>query len=104
MINDYIFQHCFSHNLTNSMQIFYETVIYKSGIVNSTTVPGFATLNYDKESSPLSVLGRGTNSIFGPGGVVDGVGSTIRNFQNGHILGAILSAGNTYNRARKIKK
>ena len=90
--------------LTNSMQIFYETVIYKSGIVNSTTVPGFATLNYDKEPSPLSVLGRGTNSIFGPGGVVDGVGSTIRNFQNGNILGAILSAGNTYNRARKIKK
>jgi hypothetical protein len=50
------------------------------------------------------VLGGGTNSIFGPGGVVDGVGSVIRNVQNGNILGAILSASNTYNNAKKIKK
>jgi hypothetical protein len=52
----------------------------------------------------LTVLGGGTNSIFGPGGVVDGVGSVIRNVQSGNILGAILSASNTYNNAKKIKK
>ena len=90
--------------MSNTMQVFYETVIYKSGIVGKVAVPGFATLNYDNEPSPLTVLGRGTNSIFGPGGVVDGIGSTIRNLREGNILGAILSASNTYNNAKKIKK
>ncbi len=90
--------------LQNTMQILYETVIYKSGIINKNNVPGFATINYDKSPSPLTVLGGGTNSIFGPGGVVDGIGSVIRNVQSGNILGAILSASNTYNNAKKIKK
>ena len=90
--------------LANTMQILYETVIYKSGIVNKNNVPGFATINYDKSPSPLTILGGGTNSIFGPGGVVDGIGSVIRNVQSGNILGAILSASNTYNNAKKIKK
>ena len=90
--------------LNNVMQILYETVIYKSGIVNRNNVPGFATIHYDKSPSPLTVLGGGTNSIFGPGGVVDGIGSVIRNVQSGNILGAILSASNTYNNAKKIKK
>jgi hypothetical protein len=90
--------------LENTMQIYYETVIYKSGIITKNQPPGFATIHYDKEPSPLTVLGRGTNSIFGPGGVVDGIGSVIRNVQTGNILGAILSASNTYNNAKKIKK
>jgi len=90
--------------LSNTMQILYETVIYKSGIINRNNVPGFATIHYDKEPSPLTVLGGGTNSIFGPGGVVDGIGSVIRNVQNDNILGAILAASNTYNNAKKIKK
>jgi hypothetical protein len=90
--------------LANTMQILYETVIYKSGIVNKNTVPGFATVRYDNEPSPLSVLGGGTNSIFGRGGVIDGIGSVMRNVQNGNVLGAILSASNTYNNAKKIKK
>jgi len=90
--------------LQNTMQILYETVIYKSGLINKNNVPGFATIHYDKEPSPLTVLGGGTNSIFGPGGVVDGIGSVIRNVQSGNILGAILSASNTYNNAKKIKK
>ncbi len=90
--------------MANTMQVFYETVIYKSGIVNRNNIPGFATVHYDNEPSPLTVLGGGTNSIFGPGGVVDGIGSVIRNVQSGNILGAILTASNTYNNAKKIKK
>jgi len=90
--------------MSNAMQILYETVIYKSGIINRNTVPGFATVNYDNAPSPLTVLGGGTNSIFGPGGVVDGIGSVIKNVQSGNILGAILGASNTYNNAKKIKK
>ena len=90
--------------LNNTMQILYETVIYKAGVINRNNVPGFATINYDQSPSPLSVLGGGTNSIFGPGGVVDGIGSVIRNVNEGNLLGAILSASNTYNNAKKIKK
>ena len=90
--------------LSNVMQVYYETVTYDSGTVNKTDMPGFATLNYDHEPSPLSVLGGGTSSIFGPGGVVDGIGSVMKNIQGGNILGAILGASNTYNNAKKIKK
>ena len=90
--------------LQNTMQVMYETVIYKSGIIGKNTVPGFATIHYDHEPSPLSVMGGGTNSIFGPGGVVDGVGSVMKNLQSGNILGAILGASNTYNNAKRIKK
>ena len=90
--------------MNNTMQILYETVIYGTGIVNKADIPGFATIHYDNSPSPLTVLGGGTNSIFGPGGVVDGVGSVIRNIQSGNVLGAILSASNTYNNAKKIKK
>ena len=81
--------------MNNTMQILYETVIYKAGIVNKNNVPGFATINYDHSPSPLSILGGGTNSIFGPGGIVDGIGSVMRNVQSGNILGAILGASNT---------
>ena len=98
--------------LQNTMQILYESVIYKSGNIKSpdgrlnanNIRGGFATIHYDKEPSPLTVLGGGTNSIFGPGGIVDGVGSVIRNYNNNNILGAILAASNTYNNAKKIKK
>ena len=96
--------------LQNQMQILYETVRYNSGVIRpqgfnrGEGVPGFATIHYDNEPSPLTVLGGGTNSIFGPGGVVDGIGSVIRNVQSGNILGAILGASNTYNNAKKIKK
>jgi hypothetical protein len=89
--------------MTNTMQLFYETVIYTAGKVDGVSVPGFATLHYDKEPSPLSVLGRGTTSIFGPGGIVDGVGSVIGNVREGNYFGAVLGAINTYNNAKKIK-
>jgi len=90
--------------MSNSMQILYETVIYKAGVISRDAVKGFATINYDQSPSPLSILGGGTNSIFGPGGIVDGVGSVIKNYKQGNILGAILGASNTYNNAKKIKK
>lgn len=91
--------------LQNQMQVLYETVVYGSGTVGQLKgEKGFAQLHYDNEPSPLTVLGGGTNSIFGPGGVVDGIGSVIDNAQRGNILGAILAASNTYNNAKKIKK
>jgi hypothetical protein len=96
--------------MSNTMQIFYETVLYGVGLVRISTagggrgIPGFATVHYDLEPSPLSVLGRGTTSIFGPGGIVDGIGSVISDIQNDNFnVGTILTAVNTYNNARKIK-
>ena len=61
--------------MQNTMQILYETVRYRTGKVDKTDIRGWASVHYDNEPSPLSVLGKGTNSIFGPGGVVDGIGS-----------------------------
>ena len=89
--------------MSNTMQVMYETVLYSVGNITKEKPQGFATLHYDTEPSPLSVLGRGTNSIFGPGGIIDGVGSVIENYKTGNYLGSILGAINTYNNARKIK-
>jgi hypothetical protein len=90
--------------MQNTMQIFYETVLYGAGIVNKNDIPGFATIHYDLEPSPLSVLGGGTTSIFGPGGIVNGIGSVIRDIQTGNFgIGTILKGINTYNNAKKIK-
>ena len=90
--------------MQNTMQILYETVRYKAGVVGKSKITGWATLHYDNEPSPLSVLGKGTNSLFGPGGVVDGIGSVIGMAREGNILGAIIGASNTYNNAKKLKK
>ena len=90
--------------MQNTMQIFYETVLYGAGRVNKNDIPGFATIHYDLEPSPLSVLGGGTTSIFGPGGIVDGIGSVIGDIQSGNFgVGTILKGINTYNNAKKIK-
>ena len=52
----------------------------------------------------MSVLGGGTTSIFGPGGIVDGIGSVIRDIQdNNFSVATILRGINTYNNAKKIK-
>ncbi len=90
--------------MQNQMQILYETVVYGSGTVGDLREKGFAQLHYDNEPSPLTVLGGGTESIFGVGGVLDGIGSVIDNAGRGNVLGAILAATNTYNNAKKLKK
>jgi hypothetical protein len=86
------------------MQVFYETVLYGAGKVNKSDVPGFATIHYDLEPSPLTVLGGGTTSIFGPGGIVDGIGSIIKDVREKNFsIATILRGINTYNNAKKIK-
>ena len=96
----------------NTMQVFYETVLYGAGNIayspdntlGSRGPQGFATLHYDLSPSPLSVLGGGTTSIFGPGGIVDGIGSVIGDIRSGNVnVGTILKGINTYNNAKKIK-
>lgn len=90
--------------MSNTMQIFYETVLYGAGKVNKADIKGFSSLYYDLEPSPLSPLGRGTTSIFGPGGIIDGIGSVIGDVASGNIgIGTIIKGINTYNNAKKIK-
>lgn len=96
----------------NTMQIFYETVLYGAGNIQyspdntlgSRGPQGFATIHYDLSPSPLSVLGGGTTSIFGPGGLVAGVGSILGDIGSGNVnLGTIIKGINTYNNSKKIK-
>ena len=91
--------------MANTMQIVYQTVLYGAGkIVRNSTPAGFATIHYDLSPSPLSVLGGGTQSIFGAGGIVDGIGSVLGDIQNDNFgVGTILKGINTYNNAKKIK-
>lgn len=89
--------------MANTMQIFYETVLYSAGNITKNNPRGFATVHYDREPSPLTALGGGTTSIFGPGGIVDGIGSVIGSAREGNYLGAVLQGINTYNNAKKIK-
>ena len=55
--------------LENTMTISYETVLYAGG--STRVARGFADLYYDKSPSPLTPAGGGTNSILGPGGLVN---------------------------------
>jgi len=55
--------------LENVMSISYETVLYAGGATR--VARGFADLHYDKSPSPLTPAGGGTNSILGPGGLVN---------------------------------
>lgn len=57
----------------NSMTIAYETVFYGEGKVRRDQPSGFATFHYDVTPSPLSISGGGTNTLFGPGGVISGI-------------------------------
>jgi len=83
--------------LQHSMTIDYEAVQYEYGPVSSGTVQGFNVIHYDNSPSPLTSLGGGTTSILGPGGLVEGIGSTVTNLQNGNFLGAGLGALRTFN-------
>ena len=61
--------------MENVMTISYETVLYASG--SARVARGFADLHYDKSPSPLTVAGGGTNSILGPGGIVNALDEVI---------------------------
>ena len=74
------------------MTIAYEAVQYAYGTVSNGTVQGFNVIHYDNTPSPLSSLGGGTTSILGPGGLVDTIGGTLTNLNQGNYLGAAFTA------------
>jgi hypothetical protein len=60
--------------MTSKMTVEYETLIYNTSQSNKITAdtPGFNRDHYDNSPSPLSIGGVGTNSLFGPGGIIPG--------------------------------
>jgi hypothetical protein len=81
--------------MEHTMQIAYEAVQYETGPVSQGTVQGFNVIHYDNTPSPLTSIGGGTNSILGPGGLVEGAGDVVTNLQSGNLLGAALGAFRT---------
>lgn len=66
--------------MENVMTISYESVLYAGG--NTKVARGFAQLHYDRSPSPLTPAGGGTNSILGPGGIVNVLDDVIINGDN----------------------
>lgn len=101
------FQHG-SHNVSSGtgldcvMSVAYETVLYASGFVTPTTVRGFADLHYDKSPSPLTPAGGGTNSILGPGGILNSIDDVIGDGSNGNFGSAAFKALRAYNKNKNV--
>lgn len=98
----------------NKMTIAYESVFYGEGRVKRDSPSGFATFHYDITPSPLSIAGGGTNSVFGPGGFIDGI-DDIFGAQDGllsrglngnplNLLGAGIAGANLIKNARNITR
>jgi hypothetical protein len=68
--------------MENVMTISYESVLYAGG--STRVARGFADLHYDKSPSPLTPAGGGTNSILGPGGIVNTLDEVISDGGNGN--------------------
>lgn len=73
--------------LEHTMRLNYEAVNYSEGSITPGSVPGF-TDRYDNQPSPLTPYGGGTQSISGPGGVIDTATSIGTALSQGNILQA----------------
>ena len=85
-----------------SMSIVYETVLYASGYVTKNTVKGFADLHYDKSPSPLTPAGGGTNSILGPGGILNAVDDIVRDGSDRNFGAAAFKALRAFNTNKDV--
>jgi len=94
--------------LHNRMTVMYEDVLYNYGSIEKGSDTGvFEARYYDTTPSPLSIGGKGSNSIFGPGGVIAGASSIFGEggyLDNGNVLGAALAAANLVKNAKNITK
>lgn len=100
-----------TETLESTMTLEYEAVKYSAGNVAFGSPPGFATLHYDRLPSPLSVAGGGTATVFGQGGVLDGLESIFGDVASGGafgsfggFLGTAIKAVNTYQNFRELPK
>ena len=74
--------------MTHEMTVAFETVKYSHGWVSKNTVTGFADLHYDHRPSPLTPAGGGTQSILGPGGLLNSIDEITTDLADGNFLSA----------------
>lgn len=83
--------------MEHSMTVEYETVLYAHGKVTNSSVPGFADLYYDKRPSPLSPAGGGTQSVLGPGGILESAAEISEDLETGNIVSALFKGARVTN-------
>lgn len=92
----------------SSMNVSYETVIYhNAGQVKPDTPAGFGERHYDRMPSPITPAGGGSATLFGPGGVIDGVANIFDLVGSGQIstVGGVVEAITTgINTANNFKQ
>lgn len=93
----------------NTMSIIYEAVIYGVGAVKQGIPTGFGTEYYDQQPSPLSLLGGGSRSLFGQGGVLGGISDVLGDLGNADtykdpfaLFGTLVKGANTISNAKKL--
>lgn len=88
-----------NETLENTMTLSFETVLYKAGWVLPGNTIDYAMLHYDTTPSPLTPQGGGTNSILGPGGLLNAADSIVSQLgqtdENGNPMPNVLGAGLT---------
>jgi hypothetical protein len=95
--------------MENTMTVAYETVKYAEGAVDGKAIlsggtskdanavaDDFGKYYYDKTISPISRPGA-NQTILGQGGLIDAAGGIVGDLTSGNILGAIATAGRSYN-------
>jgi len=95
----------------NTMSIVYEAVIYGQGAVKRGNPTGFGTEYYDQTPSPLSILGGGTRSLFGQGGVLGGISDILGDLSDPAVrnnpfalFGTLVKGANVVANAKKLNR
>lgn len=101
------FQHGEHQNGSNDlmqhqMTVQFEAVKYRYGYVSKNTVSGFADLHYDHTPSPLTPAGGGTNSILGPGGLLNSIDEVTNDLAEGNLLAAGLKGFRALQNAKNM--
>lgn len=89
--------------MTNRMTVKFETVKYSRGLIGGENgqVDGFATGSmYDHEPSKLSK--GGTESILGPGGLLDVGNGVLNDLEDGNFIGAAIGAARGFETFKDI--
>jgi hypothetical protein len=87
-------QHNYSEGtgvMENSMTVAYESVKYEKGWVTENQFQDFL-LHYDRSPSPLTPAGGGTQSILGPGGLLNAADEIAGDLASGNPIGAAFKA------------
>lgn len=100
-----------SKMLASKMTVDFETVVYNTDATNRVTKqnPGFTINHYDNTPSPLRIGGKGNNSIFGAGGIINGAGEIFGDLSsiasgNASPLDILNTAIKGANLAKNVKK